>query len=48
MDSDCLDYKQNSTMPSIHHSHIMELQLEKIFEHIYSTNSLYHRNYQKN
>lgn len=48
MESDCLDYKQNQAMPSTYHSHIMELQLQKIFENIYSTNSLYHRNYKKN
>lgn len=34
-------------MPSTHHSHIMELQLQKISEHIHSTNSLYHSNYKK-
>lgn len=45
MEFDSLDYKQNLAMPSTYHSHFMELQLQKIFEHIYSTNSLYHRNY---
>lgn len=45
MEFDSLDYKQNLAMPSTYHSHFMELQLQKIFERIYSTNSLYHRNY---